>query len=66
MMDEIPTTFDALVEIRRKNLAFLRGFPLVARDVLHADDPCDIPGYLDQNIAQLKLHGESIVEDQDP
>lgn len=66
MMDEKPTAFNPLIEIGRKNLALLSVFPLVARDVFHANDPGDITRYLDQNIGQFKFHGEGIVEDQDP
>ena len=56
MVDEVPSAFNPLIEIRRKDLALLRRLPLVARDILDADDPCKVARHLDQDIRQLKLH----------
>ena len=65
-MDDVPTTVDALIEVRRENLAFLNGLALLVGDVLGTNDPGNVPGDLNENLAELELHRERIVEDQDP
>ena len=39
MVDEIPSTLDAFIQIGREDLTFLRRLALQAGDILHANNP---------------------------
>ena len=56
MMNHEPAAVQALIEIRREYLSFLRLGVLFILDILHAQYPCDIPRDLDHDIAQAKFH----------
>ena len=46
MVDEIPSTLDAFIQIGREDLTFLRRLALQAGDILHANNPPHIPRHL--------------------
>ena len=66
MMNHQPLIADEFKEVRGQYLSLLRFVRLLGGQILDAEDPGDVARHLYHHIAELKLHGKRIIEDQDP